>query len=84
MVHYLTKYIYIYIYMCIYILIKKICNAFIYLHFNTWWTQTRVSQMGSTGRGRQFGHEFSKLSHMAMLVMSKLTFCRQMSIASPS
>ena len=70
MVHYLTKYKYMFIYIYIYILIKKIsvmhslintlmpgvCKPRFYIYIYIY-------------MGRQFGHEVSELSHVAMLVM---------------
>ena len=44
----------------------------------------RFPKLGRLVGGRQFGHDVSELSHMAMLVMWKLTFCRKLSITSPS
>ena len=75
----------LYIYIYIYILIKKI--SVMHSLTNTLMSgvcKPRFPKLGRLVGERQFGHDVSELSHMAMLVMWKLTFCRKLSITSPS
>ena len=73
------------IYIYIYTLIKKI--SVMHSLTNTLMPGVHKPGFPKWGRlveGRQFGHEVSELSHMTILVMWKLTFCRKLSIISPS
>ena len=86
MVHYLTI-IYIYIYIYIYIKVKKVSVSVMHSLTNTLMLDVHKPGFPKWVRldgGRKFGYEVSELSHMAMLVMLKLTFCCKLSITSPS